>query len=733
MACLLLALVFAGQALAQDAIPTTVREINAIPQDSIDAIIALGENVTAADIQSKIRSPFNGQQIEIVTVVLSDPKKSGLSSISSDGVNPSRIHFFVRDTSAVSMGPAGNDVQITDGDYQTTGSFNLIPGDVVKITANVSYFGSTLQLEPVSVEPLGAYGDFGIPDTILDPVTVTTADINENAGETLVRANWANFNNLNQQYVRIEDALVWRSPNRTDSRPNWAVTSDAAQSIIIIDDMSVRYRNDRVGAYPNGFDLRAEDYVAPAAGTRVNIQGFALLRSNFDPFNIGSPADAMLKIVPWYDEDVEVTAQPLVTGIDVSTPEGVPGNAPVTITADVDADMANVTSVTLTYTTSLSETPVEVAMTSTSDTTYAGDIPAVDDGTFVSYFVTVEASDGTEFESDPVQSYRVLYDGIDSIADIQATQDEGPGSSPFAGFTGDINITATVQTSPTVSGFWAIQESQDPWSGIVIEGTEDVVALDLQPGDVINVTAGTIVELRGPDRFDRSGDVTGIAMPTVTVVSTGGDPIAYIDVTTDVLQDPAVAEAHESMMLNFADVTVLNLNADGSAGDFGEWTISSDPEAADNEIRVDDQSMGIPSGFNSEVVTIWGNYAFTRGLWSETFGNYKLLPESPDDLGEVQNVAIDDDVLPNSFALGQNYPNPFNPVTTIKYSVPQAGHVTLEVFDLLGRQVRLLVDGAINAGEHAITFDAASLPSGMYLYRLTAGEEVSTRKMLLLK
>jgi|GEM_PF-3322823 len=86
-----------------------------------------------------------------------------------------------------------------------------------------------------------------------------------------------------------------------------------------------------------------------------------------------------------------------------------------------------------------------------------------------------------------------------------------------------------------------------------------------------------------------------------------------------------------------------------------------------------------------------------------------------------------------TFQLLPAYPNPFNPVTMIRYELPQNSQVRLEVFDMLGRRVAVLVDGLIEAGTHEIPFDASNLASGVYLYRLTAGQVVQTRQMVLVK
>ena len=89
--------------------------------------------------------------------------------------------------------------------------------------------------------------------------------------------------------------------------------------------------------------------------------------------------------------------------------------------------------------------------------------------------------------------------------------------------------------------------------------------------------------------------------------------------------------------------------------------------------------------------------------------------------------------LPDAFSLEQNYPNPFNPVTTISYSLPVSQRVTLTVFDVLGREVARLVDGRKTPGRHEVVFDASTLPSGVYLYRLEAGPYIETKKLLLAK
>ena len=89
--------------------------------------------------------------------------------------------------------------------------------------------------------------------------------------------------------------------------------------------------------------------------------------------------------------------------------------------------------------------------------------------------------------------------------------------------------------------------------------------------------------------------------------------------------------------------------------------------------------------------------------------------------------------LPDKFELSQNYPNPFNPVTKINYAIPKQSVVTVKVFDMLGREVAVLVNEQKAAGYYSIDFDATALSSGVYIYKMKAGEYVQTKKMVLLK
>ena len=87
----------------------------------------------------------------------------------------------------------------------------------------------------------------------------------------------------------------------------------------------------------------------------------------------------------------------------------------------------------------------------------------------------------------------------------------------------------------------------------------------------------------------------------------------------------------------------------------------------------------------------------------------------------------------NEYALEQNYPNPFNPVTTISYAVPKEGNVTMTIYDALGKEVATLVDERKVSGRYTVQFNASTLASGMYMYKLVSGKYSSVKKMVVVK
>jgi hypothetical protein len=130
----------------------------------------------------------------------------------------------------------------------------------------------------------------------------------------------------------------------------------------------------------------------------------------------------------------------------------------------------------------------------------------------------------------------------------------------------------------------------------------------------------------------------------------------------------------------------------------------------------------------------------------DQYVQYKVILETADpDLSPVlwdvtiswtELLGIDDEynfTTPSALQLLPNYPNPFNQTTTIEFNLPKAGEVILNILNILGEEVATLHSGQLLPGNHSFEWDAFHLPSGVYVYRLKAGDHVQTRKMLLLR
>lgn len=98
-------------------------------------------------------------------------------------------------------------------------------------------------------------------------------------------------------------------------------------------------------------------------------------------------------------------------------------------------------------------------------------------------------------------------------------------------------------------------------------------------------------------------------------------------------------------------------------------------------------------------------------------------------------TSLDDEnnFFSNSYQLSQNYPNPFNPVSKIKFSIPVSGNVEIKVYDILGKEIKTLLNEYKQSGTYEVEFDASNLPSGVYFYRMISGSYLETKKMLLLR
>lgn len=216
----------------------------------------------------------------------------------------------------------------------------------------------------------------------------------------------------------------------------------------------------------------------------------------------------------------------------------------------------------------------------------------------------------------------------------------------------------------------------------------------------------------------------------------------WLSVSTRVREE--VAMDIQALPLEFEHPVELSLGIDGSDvnGEFKlEWNLKMLPDHWNVYLKDDRTGQTID-------LRTTGQYKFELNGPVKKQGSVnplailskpKVLDVEPEQRfkliitnGETVNTEIDSE-LPITFGLNQNYPNPFNPSTVISYQLPENSKVDLRVFDILGREVAILVNKQMEAGHHQVTFNARQLASGMYLYRLVANGKVFTKKLTLIK
>lgn len=154
-------------------------------------------------------------------------------------------------------------------------------------------------------------------------------------------------------------------------------------------------------------------------------------------------------------------------------------------------------------------------------------------------------------------------------------------------------------------------------------------------------------------------------------------------------------------------------------------------------------SIGYENIRDNDSNTVLGLYyeqiQYAQGLGIIWYGNeveYKELIGcviNGDTLGYFVDVKNESAATPKSFCLEQNYPNPFNNATNISFQLTAACHATLKVYNITGKEVAVLINKELHAGSHTVNFNATDLPTGVYVYRLQAGNTTVVKKMILLK
>jgi hypothetical protein len=206
----------------------------------------------------------------------------------------------------------------------------------------------------------------------------------------------------------------------------------------------------------------------------------------------------------------------------------------------------------------------------------------------------------------------------------------------------------------------------------------------------------------------------------------GGDTSTY-QITNHLIQGSDDIELFVDARITWAaTIMEMKLFYVDTLGSFNDLEINIVDLISDmSEYSVAFKASNYPASVGNKL-GIWFDNVSDSASWLG-LDNVRLINSGATDVKTTK-------LNPTVYSLLQNYPNPFNPQTTIKYSLPLAGLVTLKIYDLLGREVTTLIQGKKEtAGNHSINFNANNLPSGIYFYRLQADKFSETKKMILIK
>lgn len=510
---------------------------------------------------------------------------------------------------------------------------------------------------------------------------------------------------------------------------------------------------------------RLWNWTIPTPGTKVNyIKGVIINANNEGVFGAQLP----YVLVPIYPNDISIGQ----SAPQLSNPSRQPG---VPTPADSVTVNVTVTSVTPVTGVSLHWRINNGAFSTknfvnTAGNIYSAKIQPYGLNTLVEYYIKATNSAGLSrlLPADTLRSklfYVVKASDSLSIQEVQFCPNNGGRSGFENAFVRGIEGIVTADTNDYSNFEYIspggtqssppkvyIQNGTGPNSGIWISGATG------------HLVKGQKVRVQG--LVEENFSVTRINVSTISdvVILSGGNPLPSPQIlSTSVLANAkqdgdTTIEKWESVFVRFdTPVTINCINAGlGLLCTSGEPLPDTTFRRNYGEILVHDNSF-VPARIelqdgNHTFTNNWDGVtagktlltkndiiSFLQGVFYYSFGSYKMMPRVNTDFGTVTPINIKNTGTEvNSYKLSQNYPNPFNPVTKISFAIPKSAYVTLKVFDIIGREVRILVNQTLTGGEYIYDFNGSELASGIYFYRLyAAGTDGSNytevRKMVLMK
>ncbi len=300
---------------------------------------------------------------------------------------------------------------------------------------------------------------------------------------------------------------------------------------------------------------------------------------------------------------------------------------------------------------------------------------------------------------------------------------ESTGQTAFAVVRLDSNgtIDNTFGSSGVASTFIAGGDStEDVGYSVAVESDGKIVVAGLSGGELPSNAGITSIAVA---RFNPDGtsDPTFGTNGTARINPTGPDSSYTAGYSVAIQSDGKIVVAGRGGYFGPA-FAVARFDSNGTV----DQTFGSDGIALADSFETDDaEDVANSVAIQSDGKIVAAGYS-TGNAGGEVFAVARFLPSNVTAIKEINST-------PKSFALYQNYPNPFNPTTAITYQLSANSHVTLKVYDILGREVATLVNQKEIAGSHSVTFDGSRLASGVYFYRLVAGSYTATKKLILIK
>jgi hypothetical protein len=715
-----------------------IPDLQQVPAESLmaaDAIPGFSNNVTQPRWTLQA-SPYLGDTVIVPALVVIPPKVITFTAVGWT--------MLLYDTAQANQWSGillranpSDTIQLT-----ANGFFNVAPGDVAMFVGLVAEFGgfsgaqrgySLTQLQPIPGHTIEIFGSASLPKHIVK----NTAGFYTGIFST-GKVQYLTGEPFESMLVEFHNLTVVSKVNQ--SRGTFSAVDDLGNEISDYD-MSRYFTLKGTSTDHPGIDtLWQKIYAGLGAGVRIDTLRGIITTST------GTEGPRGYRIAPIYYGDVVVGyIPPLLTSHRRYPVVVSPDSTPViTVKATRQTGGSAIQDVSLYYSVDGSDyTPVTMNF-QTADTsfTHSASLPMQSANSTVRYFITVTDSlshkvvlassavgaNATD-TSKGVFFYTVLNRPL-TIRDVQYTPYVN-GRTPYLGAVVSLSGIVTADTAhialyaPDATA-WYLQSTNMPWSGIWLATSDSAGQAQLaatRNGDSITVT-GTVQEEFEVTRLGNISAVvkhsSGNPEPSPLVLSTGSFNVGN--------GNPG-AEPYEGMLVRFNNVVVID-----TIPQYYEYTVNDGSGAVVVLQGGINNFSVISTETGKTILKPKDRISSLTGVVYYSFNQYKIVPRTDADFGTVTDVPKNEpETRPTVYSLAQNYPNPFNPTTNIQYALPASAHVTLRIYNLLGQEVQTLVDQVQEPGRYTASFDARSLATGIYFYRIQAGQFTQVRKMMLVK